>query len=565
VGTHTPSHSHSGGQCDEQAGRGYEFIAGTYAKVDDGDVVNFWFSAAFVSSETIKKKKQTDTRNTCGHVTHSNLHARTHTEFTFQVWMKPYNVHSELRQSVMGSLIDRPKAMGNQYFNSGIQIIDGHLHLVIGIESCTVKVGNVSITSLENRWFHVTTAYDANMAGGTVWIFINGELVVEQAGVGSVKWTGVPFFIARAYDTDWNYAGQLDEIRVWNFAMTQDDVNKTWASTLQGNENGLELYANAEGDPVGWLFDKSHNHRNTPLIKISDTAGANEHLYLKANCVGCFNFTGLRCYPTQEGYSGFCGDGLVLGEEECDGGEGCSPNCTCLAGWDRRGLPYCVPAIPASCTYSAIATDCASILQTSCDCDCMETVGVPCVLDHGCDITKTPLPYVNFLACIAVCPSRLGVCFALFPEYCRRWETRESCMANNCTWCVDSCTTLDANCPRFCGDGRILGLETCDDGNSVSADGCTNCTIDEGWTCVGTSFSVCSKPLDSSGGGLTGSEIAGIVIASAVAALFAIGVFIVLAIVHKKSSPHRFVIFHSFARFIHGASLTSHFPVHSGR
>ena len=42
----------------------------------------------------------------------------------------------------------------------------------------------------------------------------------------------------------------------------------------------------------------------------------------------------------------------------------------------------------------------------------------------------------------------------------------------------------------LCGNGSIEGTETCDDGNAVADDGCTNCAIDVNYDCVG-SPSVC--------------------------------------------------------------------------
>ncbi len=45
-----------------------------------------------------------------------------------------------------------------------------------------------------------------------------------------------------------------------------------------------------------------------------------------------------------------------------------------------------------------------------------------------------------------------------------------------------------------CGSGKLEGVETCDDGNAVSGDGCSgnDCTVENGWLCVGTP-SVCAK------------------------------------------------------------------------
>jgi cysteine-rich repeat protein len=36
-------------------------------------------------------------------------------------------------------------------------------------------------------------------------------------------------------------------------------------------------------------------------------------------------------------------------------------------------------------------------------------------------------------------------------------------------------------CILICGNGSIDAGETCDDGNVIANDGCTNCAIDPGW------------------------------------------------------------------------------------
>ncbi len=42
-----------------------------------------------------------------------------------------------------------------------------------------------------------------------------------------------------------------------------------------------------------------------------------------------------------------------------------------------------------------------------------------------------------------------------------------------------------------CGDGTVGNLEFCDDGNSTPNDGCTNCTVDDGYNCDTSEPSVC--------------------------------------------------------------------------
>jgi cysteine-rich repeat protein len=64
---------------------------------------------------------------------------------------------------------------------------------------------------------------------------------------------------------------------------------------------------------------------------------------------------------------------------------------------------------------------------------------------------------------------------------------------------------LGGEAPTTCGDGTRIAGEACDDGNIVSGDGCSStCTVETGYTCAGTTPSVCSTTC--SDGIVAGSE-----------------------------------------------------------
>lgn len=127
-----------------------------------------------------------------------------------------------------------------------------------------------------------------------------------------------------------------------------------------------------------------------------------------------------------------CGDGALLGSEECDDGnvkdgDGCDASCAIEDGWRCDVL-----AEPSDCE-----TFCGDDIVTgdeSCDDGNMED-------GDGCD---------------ASCAVEAGY------------------------------TCDDASCVTRCGDGIVAGNEACDDANNVSDDGCTtDCTIEPGFVCDG--------------------------------------------------------------------------------
>jgi cysteine-rich repeat protein len=74
----------------------------------------------------------------------------------------------------------------------------------------------------------------------------------------------------------------------------------------------------------------------------------------------------------------------------------------------------------------------------------------------------------------------------------------------NCTIETGWACPANASCYVVCGDSLIIGSETCDDGNAVSGDGCSNiCRIEPGYNCTinGTlCTTICGDAI------LTGSE-----------------------------------------------------------
>lgn len=61
-----------------------------------------------------------------------------------------------------------------------------------------------------------------------------------------------------------------------------------------------------------------------------------------------------------------------------------------------------------------------------------------------------------------------------------------SSSSHNCTYCeeiVGMFTNEEFECEDICGDGIIINKQ-CDDGNTISGDGCSNiCVIEYGYAC----------------------------------------------------------------------------------
>ena len=145
---------------------------------------------------------------------------------------------------------------------------------------------------------------------------------------------------------------------------------------------------------------------------------------------------GKRCVP-------FCGDGAMIGTENCDdgqmpaaNGDGCSSTCLIEPGWSCSGTP-------------------STCVQSVCGNGVMET-GEAC--DKG---PENGLFFGDATGCSKTCTAEPN---------CREGGVTKACST-------------------ACGDGNIdlSSGENCDDGNAVAGDGCSDtCQKEDGFTCTDT-------------------------------------------------------------------------------
>jgi hypothetical protein len=101
----------------------------------------------------------------------------------------------------------------------------------VGVESTTVVPVDV--------WTHIAGVYD----GSTMKIYINGVLENTVPQTGALRGSDLPMYIGAApWTFNNNYNGWMDELRVWNVARTQEEIQYSMKRGLTGTENGLVAY-----------------------------------------------------------------------------------------------------------------------------------------------------------------------------------------------------------------------------------------------------------------------------------------------------------------------------------
>ncbi len=116
-----------------------------------------------------------------------------------------------------------------------------------------------------NQWTHIAGTYD----GESIKFFKDGELIESKATSGNINWQFITDIIYIGVFKDFNekllFDGQIDEIRIWNYARSNKEIREYRNKTLDGNERGLLAYYNFDNDNGDVVLDQSKNRLNGKL------------------------------------------------------------------------------------------------------------------------------------------------------------------------------------------------------------------------------------------------------------------------------------------------------------
>ena len=154
-------------------------------------------------------------------------------DLTIQMWLKPTNF-SQRRNPIH-------KAYGGEF--SVTQETDGKISFYYGTNGGNGSPYQSGIRSntalLLNGWNHISIVRDFN--NDKAKIYINGVLDFEVAlNYDNATAGNNTVYIGDGYTN--HYAGSLDEVRVWDRALTTEEVQENMHLTLIGDEPNLVLY-----------------------------------------------------------------------------------------------------------------------------------------------------------------------------------------------------------------------------------------------------------------------------------------------------------------------------------
>ena len=125
-------------------------------------------------------------------------------------------------------------------------------------------------TLLLNQWTHIA----ATLSGNTATIYINGTPAGTSTVPSAVNITRNNCYVGKSnWNGDPNAEAVFDELRIWNKAKTQSEIQASMNMELAGNEVGLVAYynfnlgvANGFNTDITSLTDKTSNGRNGTLL-----------------------------------------------------------------------------------------------------------------------------------------------------------------------------------------------------------------------------------------------------------------------------------------------------------
>lgn len=110
---------------------------------------------------------------------------------------------------------------------------------------------DTGLSFIANTWYHVAVTHDASLPNNNVKVYVNGSLGAQTTWAHPV-FANMANLLIGGYDGWGNgfnsgansrwYSGQIDEVRIWNVARTEAEIQANMNQPLVGNESGLVAY-----------------------------------------------------------------------------------------------------------------------------------------------------------------------------------------------------------------------------------------------------------------------------------------------------------------------------------
>ena len=175
------------------------------------------------------------------------------TEVTHELWFKTTSLNGCLFFVVSGDA-------SSTALDRGIYLSNGNIFANI-YNAETISSSGLNLA--DGKWHHVAHVFGASVAGQQ--IYVDGQLVATGSKTYSdFNWQDKIAIGYSAYSSGY-FKGEIDEVRVWNVAKTQSQIQASLSQKLVGNEQGLIGYWNFEESAGNTVYDLTANKNNGTL------------------------------------------------------------------------------------------------------------------------------------------------------------------------------------------------------------------------------------------------------------------------------------------------------------
>jgi len=118
-----------------------------------------------------------------------------------------------------------------------------------------------------DTWYHLAVVKDGSAAK----IYINGE-EIAVGSAGSIVNNEHPLLLGRNEGTFYyQLNGTLDEVRFWNYARSEAEINAFMNDVLDGDETGLSAYYRFDQNEGDLLVDRTGNQNHGTLQNMDNS------------------------------------------------------------------------------------------------------------------------------------------------------------------------------------------------------------------------------------------------------------------------------------------------------
>jgi hypothetical protein len=177
--------------------------------------------------------------------------------FTVSFWVKPNNLSAG--RCLISKCSNDASVIG---YNIQHVITTGAIQLQMRAASNTLHAFTTAVVA--GVWQHVVVTYSgaSNINGGRAYRnAVIGDTPASAALVGSM--VNVAEFVVGARNTNFPFSGNIDEVSVWNKALTLTEITELYNSGQPGDLNDHSAYANlqswwrmGDGDTFPTILDQ---------------------------------------------------------------------------------------------------------------------------------------------------------------------------------------------------------------------------------------------------------------------------------------------------------------------